>query len=92
MTLSHLIPEIGKIRLCGDAEERTADGASERAREGERERGRERENERAREREQKGTDSSGRLENMRWLSAAIDPELKSMLGALNRTVEDSLLI
>ena len=28
MTLSHLIPEMGKIRLCGGAEERTADGAT----------------------------------------------------------------
>ena len=28
MTLSHLIPEMGKIGLCGGAEERTADGAT----------------------------------------------------------------
>ena len=43
-------------------------------------------------REHKGADSSSTVENIRQLSAAIDPELKRMLGGLNHTVEDSLLI
>ena len=51
-----------------------------------------REQESKKAREHKGTDSSGTPENMTQLSAAIDPKLKRMLGVLNHTVEDSLLI
>ena len=71
---------------CARARDRETESARER------EARRQREQETKKAREHKGTDSSGTLENMRQLSAAIDPELKIMFGVLNHPVEDSSLI